>query len=454
MRRMNPVHAALGFVVVAVLSAWQAWNLRFVQDDAYISWRYAANFARGLGLVWNEGERVEGYTNFLWTVILVIPHALGRDVESFVTGLGLLLFIATLAILYTLTATLTRSWLAAAAATLMLGLFPSFAAYATGGLETQLQTCLLTTTFALAVSGVRRERPSALISVGIGTAGALAVLTRMDSIVIVAPIIALYAWYFVAVHGWRRLAALLPAAGVPIAICSCWLGWKLAYYGSLLPNTYRAKVTGSRGLMREGMHFTRTFVQAYAFYLPIACLPVGGWLAWDRRLDRRLFSLLVTPLVLWVVYVMRVGGDFMEYRFFMPALPLAFLATYWVMCAVDVQPARGALLTSIVIAGGMWTYRSPDIPKPAGSPLSFQELAVRREDEWFEIGAVLAKAFAHAEQPTVAVAPAGVIPYLSRLPSVDMWGLNDPDVQDFIYLPDELIGHRRLAPLDLLERAA
>ena len=38
------------------------------------------------------------------------------------------------------------------AATLTLGLFPSFAAFATGGLETQLQTCLVTATVALVVS--------------------------------------------------------------------------------------------------------------------------------------------------------------------------------------------------------------------------------------------------------------------------------------------------------------
>ena len=43
---------------------------RFVQDDAYISFRYARNLADGLGLVWNAGERVEGYTNFLWTLML------------------------------------------------------------------------------------------------------------------------------------------------------------------------------------------------------------------------------------------------------------------------------------------------------------------------------------------------------------------------------------------------
>src|SRR4029453_8880455 len=125
---MNKAAARIsGFVIVAFFGAWQAWELRFVQDDAYISWRYADNFARGLGLVWNAGEYVEGYTNFLWTVILAIPHRLGLDVERFVMTLGITLFTVTLAIFYALVGTLTRSWFAAAAATLTLGLFPSFA---------------------------------------------------------------------------------------------------------------------------------------------------------------------------------------------------------------------------------------------------------------------------------------------------------------------------------------
>jgi arabinofuranosyltransferase len=447
--KTDSVPKILAFIVVAILGALRAWNLRFIQDDAYISFRYADNLARGLGLVWNEGERVEGYTNFLWTVIVAIPHAWGLDVELFVTLLGLALFTATLAMFYALVGALTRSWVAAAAATLTLGLFPSFAAYATGGLETQLQTCLVITMVILVVSSIQRECPSALVSAAIGTTGALAILTRMDSFVIVAPLIALYAWSIPAADGSRRLPAFALAVGVPVAICGGWLAWKFVYYGSLLPNTYRTKVEGMGGLTREGMRFVRTFLQAYAFYLPVACVPVGGWLAWEGRLDRRVIVAVAAPMVLWIAYVVRVGGDFMEYRLLIPVLPLVFLATYWVMCELDARPARAALLTSIVLAGGMWTYRSGYLPMPSGSPLTLQEIAVRHD--WFEVGAVLRKAFAHSIQPRIAVVPAGVIPYLSRLPAVDMLGLNDPDVRDFLHI-DHVIGHRRLAPLDLLER--
>src|SRR5215213_8933952 len=43
-------------------------------DDAMISMRYARNLAEGSGLVWNVGERVEGYTNLLWTLFMSLVH--------------------------------------------------------------------------------------------------------------------------------------------------------------------------------------------------------------------------------------------------------------------------------------------------------------------------------------------------------------------------------------------
>ena len=69
-----PVWIFVGFGVLL------AWINRFVQDDAYISFRYARNLADGFGLVWNIGERVEGYTNFLWTLLMVPAFWLGCDV--------------------------------------------------------------------------------------------------------------------------------------------------------------------------------------------------------------------------------------------------------------------------------------------------------------------------------------------------------------------------------------
>ncbi|MBU8934805.1 MAG: hypothetical protein KOO62_12515, partial [candidate division Zixibacteria bacterium] len=46
-------------------------QLNFIQDDAYISYRYVANFLNGDGLVYNIGERVEGFTNFGWVILMI-----------------------------------------------------------------------------------------------------------------------------------------------------------------------------------------------------------------------------------------------------------------------------------------------------------------------------------------------------------------------------------------------
>lgn len=66
-----------------------AWWNRFIQDDAFISFRYAEHLATGQGLVWFPGDRIEGYTNFLWTLLMAIPMLLGWEPILFAQLLGM-----------------------------------------------------------------------------------------------------------------------------------------------------------------------------------------------------------------------------------------------------------------------------------------------------------------------------------------------------------------------------
>src|SRR5215470_6483743 len=50
-----------------LLAAVLLYYAGYVKDDAYISFRYAAHWAHGGGLVFNPGQHTEGFTNFLWT---------------------------------------------------------------------------------------------------------------------------------------------------------------------------------------------------------------------------------------------------------------------------------------------------------------------------------------------------------------------------------------------------
>ncbi len=58
-------------VIIFILMLIYVWN--FTIDDAFISFNYGVHLANGFGLVWNIGQSpVEGYTNFLWVLIIAI----------------------------------------------------------------------------------------------------------------------------------------------------------------------------------------------------------------------------------------------------------------------------------------------------------------------------------------------------------------------------------------------
>src|SRR3990170_1551106 len=75
--RWLPVWAVTVAAGAGVLLLHIAYSDFYQADDAFISFRYAQNWADGLGPVWNEGERVDGYTNFLWTALLAVAAKAG-----------------------------------------------------------------------------------------------------------------------------------------------------------------------------------------------------------------------------------------------------------------------------------------------------------------------------------------------------------------------------------------
>ena len=73
------------------MNAWVQWAAfgGVSVDDAFITFRYAANWAAGLGPVYNAGEHVEGYSNFLWLCVLSLAHCVLDDVDRLAQGIGL-----------------------------------------------------------------------------------------------------------------------------------------------------------------------------------------------------------------------------------------------------------------------------------------------------------------------------------------------------------------------------
>ncbi len=454
MRPKTPRVRAVGLILLLTPLVYLC---RFVQDDAFISFRYAANWIAGHGLVFNPGERVEGYTNFLWTALMAVPHALGIDPVNFVHLAGLILFPLGLVATYRLADALFETATVARVAVLLTGTHYGFAAWATGGLETSLHTWLVTSCIASVVLATSRGWTPTR-SVIVSLFAALSVLTRLDSVVLLGLPGVVAVWSVLREKGRRRiliLGLLAPFVGLVLP----WLSWKVSYYGELLPNTFWVRL-GNEVLLRNGVAYLGSFSLSYVLFpLPFVVLLLRKRLL--ARLGSPRFVLLLGPVLLWGVYLLRAGGDFMEFRFMVPVVPLLMVTTAWVLIEVIRRPAlRGvslAILVAASLAHGVWFERSPLRRPWIESVPSLQRWLDHPEYGWIGLGRFLGRYLGEprdAARPVrIALTPAGAIPYYSQLETVDMHGLNDRWVARNGMRLGSRAFHRTIAPLEyLIER--
>ena len=302
-------------VTRASRSAW-------VTDDAFISFRYARNLVEGHGLVFNPGERVEGYTNFLWTAWSAAALGLGLDPVRWSLGWGVAAYAASIALLAAHHAWL-RDTLAVTGATLPAGailaaLNEDWSLWATGGLETAAFAFLALAGFVLLAG---RPEAGARRLVAGGAVFALTSLTRPDGVVFAA---VAGAWLVAtAARGSRLRGAALFALG----FSALWVPYTLArvaYYGDFWPNTYHAK-SAYLAWYGQGWQYLRLFLIKYWVLLVAPALLAlavpsirqrEGFGPWVRAV------LLAGALVLAYTFsVVRVGGDFMFGRLLVPTLP-------------------------------------------------------------------------------------------------------------------------------------
>jgi arabinofuranosyltransferase len=439
---------ALGLIVVA--ASWLAWQGRFIHDDAFISFRYARHLAAGEGLVWNPGERVEGYTNFLWVLIMTIPHLLGIDVVVFSQAVGVGLFAATLILTWRLVEDQGGSRISALLTVLLLGCNYTFFRWAAGGMETALQAALGVACVWMTIRGLRARGWTARQLVAVSLLAALAVLTRLDSILILAFPLGVVALRLLV--GWgdgRSKVRMLVALLTPFALLvGGWMAWKLSFYGDLLPNTYYVKVA-SYTRRRWGLDYLWLFLRQYLL-IPFPLLGLAGLPRLLRNRDLPRF-ILVGIIAMWAGYLVQIGGDFLEFRLLAPILPFIFTLIVW-LCDELIGTRAGRLaLTGLVVLGSVYHALTFLPPAPTGGVESIRELEIHLEPDqgWDDIGRALAAVFPGPTQVTIAANPVGAIAYYSNLDTVDMLGLNDHWIaHNGIIVP--IPGHQRRATLAYL----
>jgi arabinofuranosyltransferase len=344
-------------VVVDVVLMWQR---RWMSDDGLIFLRTVRQILAGHGPVFNVGERVETNTSTLWTVVLIGLAALPVRLEYAAVGAGLVLSAAALGFALDGARRLTGlGRVVVPAGGLVVLAVPPFWDFGTSGLETGLSFCWLGFTWWLLVRRSQREPrlfaprgarrrpgpawPTALV-VGLGP------LVRPDLALVSAA-----AGLALAVleqprdrRGWLRVVGL---GGLCVAPAAGYEVFRAGYYGLLLPSTALAKEAGV-ALWGRGYSYLRDTVATYWLLVPallllLAAASIAGprlarseW--WSRRRGRAVAgrndpdvratrawdragtaAVALAPLaggLAMVVYVVRVGGDFMHARMLLPAV--------------------------------------------------------------------------------------------------------------------------------------
>jgi len=401
-----------GASLIAAIEWLGVWTI----DDAYISFRYAANALAGHGLVYNPGERVEGYTNFLWVVLFVPVLAAGLAP----TGAGLVLTacaaLLTLALTYHAAA---RTWgplAAAGAAAALVSSVPFVVWTARGsGMETALFTLLVLAGVVLA----SMARPAAA-----GAVLALAALTRPEGLLVAGLAGMVLALPHLRSRDWRGAAgAVAPLALAGMAIFVPYYLARFAYYGYPLPNTFYAKVGATGAQVWRGLEYAAAFATLLGPWWLLVAAGLACWWWRGRAAPATLTWLGLTIVVVYSSYIIAVGGDhFPRYRFFVPLTPLlALLAGAALQHLGTLRAGRllaGSAVTLLLLAALPQHLGARSL---AGGNGIWSEQSV--VDKNREIGLWIRDNTAPGT--LVATGIAGALAYYAERPVLDVLGLND-----------------------------
>ncbi len=407
--------------IALILMLAHALSFRFVIDDAFISFRYAQNLVDGHGLVFNIGQRVEGYSNFLYVLWSAVGLRLGVDALLWGRIWSTLAMGGLLAMLPGIVRQLApevnaHRALPGKVAQMLMALTGAVACWMLAGLETAFFALFTVWAWRSAL-----KRQSFLA----GIAGLLLILTRPEGPAL--------AFIFSA---WSLLPSDHLSTGHYGKNRKKWLGpillvtgmatffiWRHSYFGWWLPNTYYAKTGDLAGQFKTGLPYGLGFLVWYGGGILIAAIVAvlrGGT---SLILRRDMLATLAT-VIIWSVYVVMVGGDMLGmHRFFVPVLPLLLT---WLTALLSgtswLSRPRSALVTLMIMA----LLLLPASFRGKERRLISIHMSEANLAGWILAGDAMAKHLPAGS--TIALGPAGYIPYVTGFETLDYFGLVVPEI--------------------------
>ncbi len=394
--------------VVFIPLALAFWSFKI--DDAYISFVYAKNLIQGAGLTYN-GLVVEGYSNFLWTLLIAPFIGLGWDplIAARLISLG-----CSLVTLY-LTERLMRRFcptlspLATGLSLLTVGVSVPFAAWTMGGLETALMTLEVVLVIFLETSAqAYQERWSMVVAL----AGAL---TRPEGAMLF-PIIATHR-LIMRRQSLRRFVRQSVIFVGPFAV---YLLWRYATYGYWLPNTAYVKLDTTPATIAAAASWLLSYLQLRPLTAVLLMLGAVRLLG-RRRWARPDWSLVLAVIGAYTVFVLYSGPDWMpHHRFLVPVVPLLGLLVAralsvftraWLIRAGYIIAASGIVLEVILAL---------TVALPVSPRFGDYTDGLIRGGQWIKQTTT--------PQDIIAVVDAGALAYYSERRTIDILGLNDSHI--------------------------
>lgn len=401
------LHARYGY-------SWPSSGHAFGSDDAFISYRYAANMFNGNGLIFNPGETVEGYSNFLYTLLMVPGFFLGYErVYLYSVAINALLLVMCCFVLkYIINKELGAiyAWIGSA----MLALTPALWANAATGLESTLFLFLFLANWAL----LSQAKPNVtwICVVALAT-----ILCRVDGFIL--PLLAASCLWF---DGRKKYSYQLLL--FVFLVMTIYTSWRIFYYGDYIANTYHAKIAGN---IFERVESGFKILYEQSLYNGVAVYALFSIAA--ALLSRIVFSRILFPLVYLVfslAYFIYIGGDIYYERFLLAVFPIGIFFTLLMSSRTNLMAVKLTLplvaflaCSLVVFQGGRFAYQS------------------KHYDMWNNLGRFLAKV---EPGSLLAIDAAGKVPYYSTLPTLDMLGLNDRHIGRRVMPPQPfIVGHAK-----------
>ncbi len=376
-------------------------------DDAYILLVYVKNCLRGNGWTYN-GTRVEGFSTTLWVTILTLFGYTRIPLPTLAQILSVLSGLFCLFSTFLLGKRLSLDGYRAILPCCLLASTGDFAFYMSTGLEQVFFTALVTFCVALSIS---ENHETLLRSFRFPLALAGMILTRPEGTLIAALILLWMAISNRTILPVIRCGIILTLFVAPVLIAK-WL-----YYGYWLPNTYYVKSHAGIANWGKGKGYVLYAYHRYNIVVLVLFSSIVLSLVQRRfKLIGRVLPLLLISAV-WIFTIMILGGDNMVgRRVLLPIFPLLYVALVTLLSFI-----RFRIAAVLIVALCAFLIHSFFTDRPV----------IRHIEGWRREYVIRMKAGIYLRdhfpvRTLVALNAAGIIPFFSEMPTIDMLGLNDP----------------------------